>query len=766
MRIFLLTALSVFCYFSVIAQCPSSLISPTNFSITEVSSEASANPATSAIDDDPTTFWRTEGSFSFPHQIMIDLGAIHAVNQLQILSRQDIANGKLLDFEVYTSMDGTDWGAVQAKGTLPYTSADDVSAKTIKFGTVDAQYVRLVGLSNQDASNLNYRLLIAEISIYEDLQCGATGQINQHINFSAIGNALTTDAPFQLWSTSSSGLPVSYEVVSGSGTISGDFLTPGDQEGPVVVRAIQEGDGTYYPAENFRVFNLIDPANYSPEITTRLTDAYPIEMDDLYGYPFYANASIEHPDLLNVTDLTFEIQGVPYPAEYQDGAYVFWWEPPYYGDFNVNIIATASNGISTEKEMTLTVSKPTGDKTLITFEDNLIDFNSTGRTYQNTYQLPQFVGTYDIVFANFWVDCPNIAGGCDDWDRLAYIQIKAPNGEWVEFIRYITPYGVACAHTLDLTDYASLLQGEVEIRVTIDTWGTGGWDVNLQLNYERGNPEYLYSKVDVLWAGSYPFGNYLNPQPMDTLSYSFPENSSKAKMLLVTTGHGWGDNNSNNAAEFFRALHHIKVNDVNTFEQDLWMDCNPNPDACTGQLGTWEFNRAGWCPGAIGKNYEYDFTPYITQSASNPIELSYIFQDNYIDFCNASHPDCVSGVTCDNCDDGFNPNYRIRGHMITKTNVSLATNTKEISTLSEGFKIVPNPSDGHFFITSGGASTFNGPVSVILQSLDGKLLREYDFQDVSDLDRREFSLSELASGTYWVRLVGTEKVATLKWIKQ
>jgi hypothetical protein len=58
--------------------------------------------------------------------------------------------------------------------------------------------------------------------------------------------------------------------------------------------------------------------------------------------------------------------------------------------------------------------------------------------------------------ANLTVGCPSIPNGCDDWDRLAYIDIKGPDGNWVQIIRYITPYGVACNHDIDLTDYASL----------------------------------------------------------------------------------------------------------------------------------------------------------------------------------------------------------------------------------------------------------------------------------------------------------------------
>ena len=41
----------------------------------------------------------------------------------------------------------------------------------------------------------------------------------------------------------------------------------------------------------------------------------------------------------------------------------------------------------------------------------------------------------------------------------------------------MTPYNVGCTHSIELTDYESIMQGEVEFRMFIDTWGTG-WLAN------------------------------------------------------------------------------------------------------------------------------------------------------------------------------------------------------------------------------------------------------------------------------------------------
>jgi hypothetical protein len=76
--------------------------------------------------------------------------------------------------------------------------------------------------------------------------------------------------------------------------------------------------------------------------------------------------------------------------------------------------------------------------------------------------------------------------------------------------------GLACDHELDVTDYSSLLQGQVEFRVFIDTWGTGGWQLTLDIDYTVGTPTFPYSTVTETWDGSYSFGNPANLQPVET----------------------------------------------------------------------------------------------------------------------------------------------------------------------------------------------------------------------------------------------------------
>ncbi|NQX98976.1 MAG: hypothetical protein HRT73_14030 [Flavobacteriales bacterium] len=229
----------------------------------------------------------------------------------------------------------------------------------------------------------------------------------------------------------------------------------------------------------------------------------------------------------------------------------------------------------------------------------------------------------------------------------------------------------------------------------IDTWGTGGWDIHLDLDYIAGTPSYLYSNIQEVWHGSYNFGNPTNLQPCDTVSIDFEPNTQKATFRLTTTGHGWGNNNSGNAAEFYNATHNFHINGTPTYSQYLWNTCNPNPDNCTGQAGTWQYSRAGWCPGTIAQPHTYNLTPQIGNA---PFNFSYIFK-NYTDFCHPNNSGCISGLTCPDCNDGYNPFYQIGAYMISFSNSPLVTGVKGI-TEKESFEIdlFPNPNNGFFKI--------------------------------------------------------------------
>lgn len=751
------------------AQCGSTPIPKTAWTIHSFDTQETVGEGTNngkaihAIDNNANTFWHTQWKNvtpTFPHEIAVNLGQLYDVNSVSVKTRHDNNGVKPKAYELFLSTNGTTWTSAQSAGEFLYpdTNATGQDA-TVSFGAISAQYIKMVFTSNYNNST---SIAIAEISATKisgsGTNCVATGQVNQLMTFEGISKKYTTDAAFNLNASIDTSLPITYSVVSGPATVAGSTVTLNGTAGTVVVKASQAGNTTYYAKEITRSFQVVDLTTIQPTVFSRLTSQTNIHMPELKPYLLYANAEIEEAQALTISTIAFLVDGVLLDSHFSQGSFKSWWTPASYGSHTVEMRATASNGVVSSKTVNVTVDNAATSTNTQTFDQAVIDFGTIGsQWYYGTYILPQSVSTYNQIIANFSVTCPSVPGGCDDWDRLAWVQIKNPEGQWVELFRYITPYGVACNHTIDVTDYESLLQGEVEFRMYIETWGTGGWKLNLNLNYVQGTPTFAYTSVEEIWQGNYNFGDMSNLQPMPQKSISIPSNTESASFRLVTTGHGWGSNNTSNAAEFYNATHKLKVNGNDTFTQLLWTSCNPNPDSCTGQQGTWQYNRAGWCPGAIAAPYFYDITPFIN---NHTFTFDYQFKTTYKDLCNASNPACITGTTCADCNDGYNPYYRIGGYMIYRGNLPVETLGNYAPTAeTASIAVYPNTNNGIFKIKMNSSME---KFVVNIFNVSGQSIKTYHFQDADQLNNYQFNLSNAAKGMYFVKVYNQKTSTTAK----
>lgn len=519
---------------------------------------------------------------------------------------------------------------------------------------------------------------------------------SQYIEFPAIANKLATDPSFELEASATSGLTIEYEITEGPATIDGSIVTLTGDTGVVIIIANQAGDDIWGPApEVAQSFLIVDATLYSPDlIIRRPADNTEVYMNNLSPILIVASAYIDHPDVLNVDAVYGEIDGQTFSLiekSWNTGYFSIEWTPPDFGTYTMEVTAASTGGMYSIGSVTFEVTNDISDMTVQAFE--LVQIStSTSTTVTQDFVFPTFVGSFDEIMCYLDVTCP--AGGCDPWDRVGNMEAKGPNGEWVEIFRYITPYGVPCDHSLDATDYASIFQGLVEMRFTIGT-DDQGFVVDVSFDFQEGTPQYKYSWVDVIWNGTFPFGDYENLQPMEIINWNYDDAAEASKLKVINTGHGWGDLNTGNASEFYEATHKIIVNE-DEYDQHLWVDCNPNPDGCQPQNGTWYFDRAGWCPGSISYVYNYDLTSYVNLS---DVEIEYEFYPGYVDLCHPNHPDCETGVTCGDCESGFNPHYIISGNLVSYSN-SLYIPVGEIETKYFGLHVFPNPSIGLVHLTS------------------------------------------------------------------
>ena len=377
------------------------------------------------------------------------------------------------------------------------------------------------------------------------------------------------------------------------------------------------------------------------------------------------------------------------------------------------------------------------DTTISTFV-NVHQGNGNGlatRTVIDTFYFPQDLSMYDTMQMTVLLNCPT--GGCDIWDRYANIMIYE-QGEWFEIGRYMTPYGKSCGWTIDVSDYRNFLTDTVIIKSFIDTWTNPGWLVNIDFHMLAGTTIHPWIQIDNLWNNeNVIYGDSTQPVNIPERVININSNSTEVKVKVVNTGHGQG--NLNNAAEFSQKTHHLVVEQTHSLNHLPWRNnCSSNP--CSPQNGTWQYNRAGWCPGADVIPTDFDVTTFVTPGASN--SFKYELQ-SYFNTCSPNNPGCVSGGSCPDCNYNYNghtePHYKIAAQVISY--LSAPVSAGEI--LSERFSVSPNPSAGVFTIRTTGKSVSNA----IVFSAIGKI--EWTGKVSSG---QQVDLSFLSKGIYFMRV--------------
>lgn len=609
------------------------------------------------------------------------------------------------------------------------------------------------GAGERDADLLNFAMNGSTSNFNGTLDVGF-----QAITFPLIPNKLIGDPPFSLEASASSGLPVSYEVVYGPATVQGNEVTLTGQPGEVAIRASQPGDDVYDPAEDLvNTFQVLDPDTHVPDIDARNPLQGDVFVPQLSAIQLAAISTIDYPELFSVQHVKFEVNGEIIDAtDWGNGHYTAWWTPPAYGNYALKIMSGNNYGASATETLNINIVEDVPDiNDVIASQD--VWLNSTTNVQIVEAELPSFLGAFEEIVATLQVTCP--PGGCGEWDRVSWIEAKGHDGQWVEIFRYITPYGTACSHSIDLTDYNSILQGKIAFRLYNGTLDNG-YLYNLSFDYKAGTPEFKYSTITKLWYDTYQFGDPANLQPCETYHVAYPAEALASKLKLVSTGHGWGSNNSGNAAEFHEDTHHIWIDGQQAFAQHNWKDCNPNPDGCQPQAGTWFYDRAGWCPGAIAPWFDFNMTPFVGPGS---LELKYIFDEDYIDNCHPNNPNCISGVTCPDCSDGFNPHLVVATNLITYADQpidgSVITGTgREPESLDAICTLFPNPSSGIFNLI------LNKPVNkleVRVVNGFGQRVAAYRWDNPSDV--QIINLEELPAGIYYIE-IQTETGRDLKKI--
>ncbi len=581
----------------------------------------------------------------------------------------------------------------------------------------------------------------------------------QLIEMADIPNQLVFNDPITLEATASSGLPVSFEMMEGPATINGNVLTLTGETGIVKLKATQAGNANWLPAPDVvKSFEVVDPYAYDPEVKIRRPyEGTKVYLDVIHPVMIVVSAYIEHPEVIKFTEVKASIDGqeitlkTDYPDHPENGYYYGFWTPSGFGDFDMTIRVTQSGNKTTTFENHFEVTNDIDSHLdIVTIHGDLV-CDPSHHSAKGEYVIPSHVGAFNNIMAHFDYNCVN--GNCDTYDRIGGVKVRNYRGEWVELFRYITPFGKQCSDDVDVSDYTSLLQGQVEMEYYMELWNGSGSDPNLIFTFTKGTPDYLYADVDEIWFGTYAFGDYANQQPVPSVDYPFNENAQAAKLKLTTTGHNWSSSNSGgnayntgNAAEFYETTHHILVNGQNKYDQHLWRTCDPNPAGCQPQSGTWRYERSGWCPGSIALVWDYDLTEFLTAGQA---ELFYQFDPNYVDECHPNYPDCHDGQNaCPHCSDPDNPLLRVAGKVITYSNDENVLASVHPELPEEAFiaEIYPNPAKSQFTLST---NYEKGVVCVLVLNMQGQIMANFTMEGQHTID-----VSRWPAGVYTVQMLG------------
>ncbi len=318
---------------------------------------------------------------------------------------------------------------------------------------------------------------------------------------------------------------------------------------------------------------------------------------------------------------------------------------------------------------------------VVAFDKTLVCFGNGGtgpcsRTVDRDVAFPT-TGSFRKIVMHVTLTCPS--NGCDHWDRVGSIdlvQAAASDGgasTIVELGRFITPYGIRAgvnappAWDIDVTLLRPLLRGNVTLRAFIDTWvpqgnaaqNGGGWTVGVSFDMTEGTPAKEAMVVLPIWSwkttGKEPtqivYGDPLAPisASLPPQQIALPSGPTSWSIRSIITGHGQA--NLENCAEFCSKKHSWLVGGMATTKAMWRTDCTKYPSS-----GTYQYPRAGWCPGADVLPWDFDVTSQI--GAATTATIAYDVEA-YVNTCNGSGPD---GGVCTGCDPGVSCTYDGAGH--------------------------------------------------------------------------------------------------------
>jgi hypothetical protein len=373
---------------------------------------------------------------------------------------------------------------------------------------------------------------------------------------------------------------------------------------------------------------------------------------------------------------------------------------------------------------------------------------------------------YEQIMMNFTLSKP--AAGWDPYDRVGHVY-ATKNGQTIEIGRIMTPFSKAYTWTIDVTDFRPVLTDSSEINANILYYVTAGsqqgYLVSVTFDFIGGVPKKEAYKIQNLWCNWEDKNRWEYGSDIHKISDSIPPkfvnidpNADSIAVNVNCTGHG--QFNTDNCAEFCEKTHSLRVdsNASATFSHHLWRnDCATNP--CHPQSGTWQYDRAGWCPGSDVRPWKVDITQFA--KGHNTVWLEYL-PEEYHNFCSPDDTACAKNVA-GSCNPfysayGSGCNYT-NGHtmefLLVQSQIIYYKNLPWHDRVADYshplyFSVFPNPSyDGKFTIDIRNTGNFDVKEIKVMNTF-GEII--YLLTPNSQLRTINIDLSNQPGGVYFVKI--------------
>jgi hypothetical protein len=271
------------------------------------------------------------------------------------------------------------------------------------------------------------------------------------------------------------------------------------------------------------------------------------------------------------------------------------------------------------------ISANPGDTTWVTI------WNQRPLTYYGNYDTSATLPTgkrYRKIRLHYILDryaCPPGTQYCGSWDYTTQIYARPQNNDSVEIARIITPYAtnwLANNHKHDyiveVTDYAPILDGSLGFRFVYQGYSFG-FLVTVKLELIEGVPPMDALQIKNIYNGYFPYGNNANPieNYLTAKTFSYAPAAGKVFVKNFVSGHGSDDAN---CSEFCSKYYQLKLNNSQVAQYQIWRsNCGLNDEY--PQTGTWLYERANWCPGAVVWPVYHDISSYTSPNTNFTVDI-------------------------------------------------------------------------------------------------------------------------------------------------